>query len=93
MRAGRARRERALFPLVGALVGAAGGLAFALAGGLGLPATIAALLAMAAQVVATGGLHEDGLADVADGLGGGRTRAERLGIMRDRGSAASVRWR
>jgi adenosylcobinamide-GDP ribazoletransferase len=34
-------------------------------------------------VVATGALHEDGLADVADGFGGGATRERRLEIMRD----------
>src|ERR1700735_5265271 len=37
----------------------------------------------AALVVATGALHEDGLADVADGFGGGATRARKLEIMRD----------
>jgi adenosylcobinamide-GDP ribazoletransferase len=72
-----------LFPLIGALVGALGALAFALASWLGLPPLLAAVLAVAAQVLATGGLHEDGLADVADGLGGGRSRAEKLAIMRD----------
>jgi adenosylcobinamide-GDP ribazoletransferase len=72
-----------LFPLVGALVGAAGALAYALASWLGLPPTIAAVLAVTTQMLATGGLHEDGLADLADGLGGGRTRAGRLAIMRD----------
>ena len=40
------------------------------------------MLAVAAQILLTGGLHEDGLADLADGLGG-RTRADKLGIMRD----------
>jgi adenosylcobinamide-GDP ribazoletransferase len=73
----------AMFPLVGALIGAAGGLVFALGAGLGLPPLPAALLAVAAQILLTGGLHEDGLADVADGFGGGRTRADKLRIMRD----------
>jgi adenosylcobinamide-GDP ribazoletransferase len=50
---------------------------------LGLPATIAALLAVAATVLVTGALHEDGLADTADGLGGGADRARKLAIMRD----------
>jgi adenosylcobinamide-GDP ribazoletransferase len=44
---------------------------------------IAALLAVAAGVALTGGFHEDGLADTADGLGGGQTRARRLEIMKD----------
>jgi adenosylcobinamide-GDP ribazoletransferase len=44
---------------------------------------LAAVLAVAAQVLLTGGLHEDGLADVADGFGGGRSRADKLRIMRD----------
>jgi adenosylcobinamide-GDP ribazoletransferase len=72
-----------MFPLVGALIGAAAGLVFALATGLGLPPMLAALLAVAAQILLTGGLHEDGLADVADGFGGGRTRADKLRILRD----------
>lgn len=70
------------FPVVGALVGAAGGLVLWAAGG-GVPPLAAALLAVAAQVLLTGGLHEDGLADVADGFGGGRDRERRLAIMRD----------
>jgi adenosylcobinamide-GDP ribazoletransferase len=71
------------FPLIGALIGALGGLAFALASWLGLPPMLAAVLAVAAQILLTGALHEDGLADLADGFGGGRTRAEKLSIMRD----------
>ena len=72
-----------MFPLVGAMIGAAGGLVFASGTWLGLPPMLAALLAIAAQILLTGGLHEDGLADVADGFGGGRTRADKLRIMRD----------
>ena len=41
------------------------------------------MLAISAMALATGGLHEDGLADFADGLGGGNTREEKLAIMRD----------
>jgi adenosylcobinamide-GDP ribazoletransferase len=71
------------FPLIGALVGALGALVFALASSLGLGPMLAAVLAVAAQALLTGGLHEDGLADLADGLGGGRTRVDKLRIMRD----------
>ncbi len=81
--AGALAASAPMFPLVGALIGAAGGLVFALAAGLGLPPMLAALLAVAAQILLTGGLHEDGLADVADGFGGGRTRADKLLILRD----------
>ena len=67
----------------GATVGLVGALALALTGLIGLPHFIRAGLATAALVAATGALHEDGLADVADGFGGGATRAIKLDIMRD----------
>lgn len=44
---------------------------------------IAAALTIAAQVALTGGLHEDGLADCADGFWGGQNRGRRLEIMKD----------
>jgi len=50
---------------------------------LGLLPLPAALLALAVSVLLTGAMHEDGLADVADGLGGGATREQKLEIMRD----------
>lgn len=50
---------------------------------LQLPVMLAAVLAVAAGMIVTGALHEDGLADSADGLGGGKTRERRLEIMRD----------
>ncbi len=71
------------FPLVGILVGLAGWAVFALATALGLPALIAGLLAVATTVAVTGGLHEDGLADTADGFGGGAELERKLAIMRD----------
>jgi len=70
-------------PVAGVAVGLAGALALALTGLIGLPPLIRAGLATAALVAATGALHEDGLADVADGFGGGATRAMKLDIMRD----------
>jgi adenosylcobinamide-GDP ribazoletransferase len=72
-----------LFPVVGALIGLAGGVGYALAVWLGLPPLPAAALALAITIWLTGALHEDGLADVADGFGGGRTREDKLRIMRD----------
>jgi adenosylcobinamide-GDP ribazoletransferase len=69
-------------PVAGALVGALGGLSYWTAVRLGLPPVVAAALAVAAGLVVTGCLHEDGLADAADGLGGVE-RARKLEIMRD----------
>ena len=46
-------------------------------------AFIAGLLALLTAMLITGALHEDGLADTADGLGGGRDAAHRLAIMKD----------
>jgi adenosylcobinamide-GDP ribazoletransferase len=71
------------FPVMGAAVGLLGGLGFAAAGWLGLPSLPAALLAVVAMVLATGALHEDGLADTADALGAGGDRERALEIMRD----------
>ena len=70
------------FPLVGVLVGAVGAIVYTVSDLLGMSPTVSALLAIAAMVILTGGLHEDGLADAADGLGG-RTREQALEIMRD----------
>ncbi len=71
------------YPLVGVIVG--GGLAvFASALlWLGIPAGITAALVLATSVIATGAMHEDGLADSADGLWGGWDKARRLAIMKD----------
>ncbi len=69
-------------PVAGAVVGALGALAYGGAVGLGLAPGVAAALALAATLAATGCLHEDGLADTADGLGGA-DRARKLEIMRD----------
>jgi len=79
---GRLRRAGRYFPVIGALIGATGAAVWLLAGMM-LPPVLAAGLALAAMLLLTGALHEDGLADCADGLGGGKTGAEALEIMRD----------
>jgi adenosylcobinamide-GDP ribazoletransferase len=70
-------------PLAGAVVGAFGALAYALAHAFGLGALPAAGLAIFASLIVTGALHEDGLADTADAFGAGTTPETRLAIMRD----------
>ena len=70
------------YPVVGAAVGGLGAMAYAATTALGMSAALAAIWTLAAMILVTGGLHEDGLADTADGLGG-RTPERRLAIMRD----------
>ena len=71
-----------MFPLAGVVVGCVGAGTYTLAA-LALPPVLAAWLALAATVLVTGGLHEDGLADVADGFGGGLDKPAKLAIMKD----------
>jgi adenosylcobinamide-GDP ribazoletransferase len=71
-----------MFPVAGALVGAAGGATLIVTWLLGLPPLVAAGLAVAATIALTGALHEDGLADAADSFGGA-TREQKLAIMED----------
>lgn len=73
----------ALLPLVGVVVGVCGAGVLWLAQAIGLPTIAAAATALAATILLTGALHEDGLADVADGFGGGLEKARKLEIMRD----------
>jgi adenosylcobinamide-GDP ribazoletransferase len=72
-----------MFPIVGALIGLLGGVAYALALWLDLPPLLAGVVALGTTIWVTGALHEDGLADVADGFGGGGTPEDKLRIMRD----------
>jgi adenosylcobinamide-GDP ribazoletransferase len=70
------------FPLVGILVGTVGAIIFYIFQPL-LPLSIAVLVSMVATILLTGAFHEDGLADAADGLGGGWTKEQVLTIMVD----------
>ena len=76
-------RAQRLFPAVGAAIGGAVGLLCLGLRAIGVPDLAAAALALGASALLTGALHEDGLADVADGFGGGRDTAAKLEIMRD----------
>lgn len=94
-------RSAKFFPLVGLVVGGAAAVLYRLLAAH-LPATIAALGIVIFLVLITGGLHEDGMADVADAFGGGWNREQTLAILKDSrvGSfgalaivfSVSVRW-
>ena len=71
------------FPLIGVLVGSIAGLVLMSMAALGLAPLASAFVGLAAGILVTGALHEDGLSDVADGLGGGNTVEKKLKIMRD----------
>lgn len=70
------------YPLVGLIIGGITGGVLWLGAQIWSP-WIAAVLAVAASLALTGCFHEDGLADTADGIGGGQTRDRRLEIMKD----------
>jgi adenosylcobinamide-GDP ribazoletransferase len=79
---GQLARASVWFPLVGALVGGVAGAALIGAQHLfGRP--VATVVALVVLVVVTGALHQDGLADTADGLGIRGDRERRLEVMRD----------
>ena len=71
------------FPLAGLIVGGSLAGVYITMNSLGLSTSLAAILALGVGVMMTGGLHEDGLADCADGFGGGQTKDQKLAIMRD----------
>ena len=75
-------RSAGWFPLIGATLGAVIGFSGALLKGRLPEAVIAALLVLI-DIALTGALHWDGLADTADGFGGGKDREDTLRIMRD----------
>jgi adenosylcobinamide-GDP ribazoletransferase len=81
------RASAAHFPAIGLVAGLVAAGTYALLAAL-LPDTafaplVAAVLSTVATVLLTGGFHEDGLADVADGLGGSYDRGRALEIMKD----------
>jgi adenosylcobinamide-GDP ribazoletransferase len=77
------RRVPRMLPVAGVILALPAALVLIAAKGLGLGPFLAATLAVTVAALVTGALHEDGLADLADGFGGGTTRERRLEIMRD----------
>ncbi len=72
------------FPIVGLGAGLIAGLSYAIADGLGLPALISSLLAVATLAFLTGGVFEGELARLADTLIGGGTKTQQLARLKDR---------
>lgn len=70
-------------PLVGLIVGGIAATVFFVSQYFFLPKEVSIVLTMAAMMLATGALHEDGLADFADGFGAGRDKEMILRIMKD----------
>lgn len=76
------RRVVELWPIAGWITGGVAALTLLLASTV-MPQTAAVALALAARALLTGGLHEDGLADWWDAMGGGHDRERILAIMKD----------
>ncbi|MEM8839454.1 MAG: adenosylcobinamide-GDP ribazoletransferase [Pseudomonadota bacterium] len=90
------------FPIAGLLISLPAVSVVGSAHFVGLPASVCVVLGIVVQVLVTGALHEDGLADVCDGFGGGQIRRRKLAIMKDSAvgtygvlaliAAFSLRW-
>jgi len=76
-------RAARAFPVVGAFIGVAAALVALLCHGLGMGALLSAIFGIGTAIALTGALHEDGLADTADGFWGAAAREDKLRIMRD----------
>lgn len=70
------------FPAIGLCIGLFAAAVYALAQSI-FPQSVSILLAMASTIYITGAFHEDGLSDMADGLGGGWNKDKILEIMKD----------
>lgn len=70
-------------PFAAVIIAAPACLALWIGDALGLPALLIAALTIAVSMIASGAFHEDGLADIADGFGGGATIPRKLEIMKD----------
>lgn len=79
----RAAQSVWAYPVVGAVLGGGAAIVADIALWFGVSGSLAAALAIGFLVLATGALHEDGIADCADGLGGGKDAESRLAIMKD----------
>ena len=75
-------KSRKYLPLIGLFVGGVAAIVFYLSH-LVLPASVSIVLSMMVTVYMTGAFHEDGLADCADGFGGGWEKSQILSIMKD----------
>ena len=71
------------FPIVGIPIGLLVGLTYIATYNLGILPILASILAFSIGIIVTGAMHEDGLADCADGFGGGQNKQTKLEIMRD----------
>ncbi len=71
------------YPIVGFIIGVLSASVILLCAFLSIPTTLSAILALLVSVLLTGSLHEDGLSDFLDGIGGGQTREDKLRIMKD----------
>ncbi|MGJ7040190.1 adenosylcobinamide-GDP ribazoletransferase [Shinella sp. BE166] len=80
---GRLSRAVRAFPLAGLLVVLPSAALAAILSAIDAPPLLLAFATLALQVLVTGALHEDGLSDSADGIGGGRDRESALAIMKD----------
>lgn len=76
-------RSTLFFPLVGCLIAGIQIALMLLLSQMSVPFLLQALAATAVLALVGGGLHQDGLADMADGFGGGHTTEDVLRIMRD----------
>lgn len=71
------------YPIAGMLIAWIAALVAVVSVALGLSAPVAALIALGVGTICTGAMHEDGLADCADGFWGAWTRERQLEIMKD----------
>ena len=71
------------FPIIGAVIGLSASLVLWIGSWFDFSSNLLALFALLTLTLITGALHEDGLADTFDGIGGGITRDQKLKIMRD----------